>query len=113
MRNTNGRGLMSPSYPVCLIVHTVIRLVNQSHIKVLSKKIILLLVELPCLMVPLAEGRQLKVEKDVGSIKACGEITKGLIVSLLCMTLEEFHQVYVELAHGMGPSAIERLSVEG
>ncbi|KAF7147503.1 hypothetical protein RHSIM_Rhsim03G0233800 [Rhododendron simsii] len=54
------------------------------------------------MMVPLAEGRRLKVEKGVGSTKACG-----------AMTLEEVHQIYVRLAQRMDPSAVESPSMEG
>ncbi|KAI8565420.1 hypothetical protein RHMOL_Rhmol03G0257800 [Rhododendron molle] len=48
------------------------------------------------------EGRRLKVEKGVGSIKACG-----------ATRLEEVHQIYVRLAQRMDPSAVEGPSMEG
>ncbi|KAI8565419.1 hypothetical protein RHMOL_Rhmol03G0257700 [Rhododendron molle] len=54
------------------------------------------------MMVPHVEGRRLKVEKGVGSIKACG-----------ATTLEEVHQIYVRLAQRMDPSAVEGPSMEG
>ncbi|KAH7854265.1 hypothetical protein Vadar_011870 [Vaccinium darrowii] len=55
---------------------TFFKKVHESHIEVLSKKIILLFVELPQLTVPLVEGRWLNVEKGVGSMQACGAIQR-------------------------------------
>jgi hypothetical protein len=93
---------------------------NQSHIEVLSKKIILLFVELPQLTVLLVEGRRLKVEKGVGSIQACGAMLSKKIILLfvelpqLTVPLAEGRRLKVEKGVGsiQACGAIERLSLE-